>query len=410
MKQFITLLFFLFVYLYGFSQQPLILDDGENFYSYNYSNCTYRFMGNIPGASFADIAFTPDGKFWGISDGFLYQIDTITISPTLIGQSKGTEGVSLVALNDSILLDEFQDSLWGINTRTAQSYDIGYIGYSAAGDLSWFGTNLYMTTEKQLIKIVLNADYTAILNVTPVNSIDNPIPLCYGLATVPINGTPALIGAYIDAYNISPIDGTFQLLCPSIGAATAAGAASLSYPGALPVNLLSFTSSIDNKVVKLQWQTKLEINSSYFLIERSSDGVNFSGIGKVDAVGNSSNERKYSFIDNSPNVVNYYRLKEVDLDGKYVYSKILEAQLSSVQELNILGNPVRNVLQIQITNSLSQKNYLSIFDFSGRRLKTFNVENGVQNIDISFLTSGTYFLQLIDANGNFFEKAFVKSN
>ena len=230
---------------------------------------------------------------------FLYQIDTTDITPTLIGQSKGTEGLSLVALNDSILLDEFQDSLWGINIRTAQSYNIGYIGYSAVGDLSWFGTDLYMTTEKQLIKIVLNTDYTAILNVNPVNSIDNPIPVCYGLATTVINGIPNLIGTYIDAYNISPIDGTFQILCPTIGAATAEGAASISYPGALPINLLNFTSTLNNTTVDLRWQTTTEINSDYFSIERSVDGVNFSSIGKINAAGNSSSVKQYSFIDNT---------------------------------------------------------------------------------------------------------------
>jgi hypothetical protein len=406
MKRFIFILL-IFIGVKGFGQQPIFIAEGANIYSLNLTNCAYRFIGKSNVSAFNDIAFTPDGNLWGISSG-LYKIDTSTAFATFIGISQVTSGaVSLVALNDSILLAEDFDSLWGINVKNAESYNMGNIGYVAVGDLSWLGNNLYMTGDNQLIKIVLNSDYSKVISATPLNSMNNPIPLCLGLTTATINGQDTLIGfAGLNAYTLSSINGTFNLFCSSIPSAD--GAASLSFPQNLPVSLIDFGYEILNTTVHLQWQTTSEINSSYFLIERSVDGVNFSGIGKVNAAGNSTALKQYSFIDNTPLNTNYYHLKEVDLDGKYTYSKILQVNIPQTQALILLGNPVQNNLQIQINNSTLSTNYLSIFDFSGRRLKTFNAQNGVQNIDVSFLSSGTYMLQLITADGKVFDKPFVK--
>jgi hypothetical protein len=184
----------------------------------------------------------------------------------------------------------------------------------------------------------------------------------------------------------------------------------------LPVDLLNFTYSIINQTVKLQWQTTNEINSDYFSIERSADGVNFSGIGKVNAAGNSNGLKQYEFIDQTPLSARrgvggeaFYRLKEVDLDGNYKYSNILLVKMPQGQPLIIMGNPVQNNLQLIIDNLQSATNYLSIFDFTGRRLNSFTAQNGVQDIDVSYLTAGTYVLQMITADGQVYDKVFVKS-
>jgi hypothetical protein len=266
-----------------------------------------------------------------------------------------------------------------------------------------------MTGYNQLIKIVFNNTFTAIVSSTPLNSISNPIPSeCDGLVTLSIDGKDSLVAfAGSGIYGLSSVDGSATLLsCQNEPGS--AGAACMYFPSALPVTLLNFTSTLLNKTVQLQWQTTSEINSSYFLVEKSSDGINFSGIGKVNAAGNSTSLKQYSFIDNNPLSINYYRLKEVDLDGKYVYSKILQVQMQQSTALSIIGNPVQNVLQIQINNSSLSTNYLSIFDFTGRRLKAFNAQNGLQNIDVSFLSAGTYVLQMITADGKIYDQLFVK--
>jgi hypothetical protein len=405
MKRFIFILL-VFIGVKGLAQQTVLVNSGGNIYSVDLINCSSRLICKINVLSFVDIAFTSDGRIWGINS-ILYLIDTTNSSARPIGSSTGTGGVSLVGLNDSTLLSEYQDTLYGINTKTAQSYKIGYLGYEACGDLTWLDNVLYMTTCNQLIKIVLNDTYTAIVTVTAVNSIGNPIPQCDGLATMSFNGSDSIVG-FSGPYLFNQINGTYQLICGSVPSIGADGAASMSFPSSLPVNLLNFTSTLLNKTVQLQWQTTSEINSSYFLIERSSDGVNFSTIGKQAAAGNSNSLKQYSFIDNNPQSINYYRLKEVDFDGKYVYSKILSVKMLQANALNIIGNPVQNNLQLIIDNLQSSTNYLSIFDFSGRRLKTFNAQTGLQNIDVSFLSSGTYVLQMITADGKIYDQLFVK--
>jgi hypothetical protein len=408
MKPFIFIVL-VFVGVKGFGQQPVFVNDGRgNLYSLNLNNCTSRLIGNT-GQSFQDIAFTPNGNLWGISENSLYQIDTTNALIKLIGFSyPGTFTSGLVALNDSTLLGDYNDSLYGINTKNSEGFNIGYIGYEDCGDLSWVDNILYMNTCAQLIRINFNSNYTNIINSYPINNLNSSLPQMYGLATTMINGINKLVG-FAGPYAISTLDGTYQEICENLDTIGAYGAASMSFPSSLPVNLLNFTSTLLNNSVKLQWQTTSEINSSYFLIERSFDGVNFSGISKVNAAGNSTSLKQYSFIDQTPLAGEaFYRLKEVDLDGKYVYSKILLVKMPQANTLNIIGNPVQNVLQIQIDNSTLSTNYLSIFDFSGRRLKTFNAQCGLQNIDVSFLSAGSYILQLITADGKVFDKPFVK--
>jgi hypothetical protein len=294
-------LFSYFIFFQFFSQQPIFVTDGNsNLYSVNLFNCSSKLIGLTRG--FYDIAFSRDGKLWGI-DGDLYLVDTLTGAATLIGESIGTHSVSLVGLNDSILLSEVNDSLYGINVRSAQSYNIGFIGYSSCGDLSWYNNNLYMSSNRgQLIKIVLNNTFTQIISATALNNISDACFL--GLITTQYNETQNLIGftGQGNVDNISAIDGTYELICSTLNTSSVVieGGASMSFPSSLPVSLLNFTYSIINQTVKLQWQTTNEINSDYFSIERSSDGLNFSGIGKVNAAGNSNGLKQYAFIDHSP--------------------------------------------------------------------------------------------------------------
>jgi hypothetical protein len=405
MKPFIISLLF-FLCLQASSQQPVFINGGAEIYSVNMSDCSYRFVGKSNGPQFDDIAFTPDGRLWGIADGSVYQIDTTNAVATFIINSIVADGVSLVALNDSILLGETLDTLWATNIRTSQNYNMGNIGYDAAGDLSWLGNDLYMTSYNQLIKIIFNSNFSAIVSSKPVNSIDNPIPMCDGLATVLLNGQASLIGfCNGGAYNISPIDGTFQLIC-DLGAD---GAASISYPTAFPIHLLSFTSTLLNKTVNLQWQTATEINSNYFLIERSTNGTSFTTIGKQSAAGNSSSLKQYSFTDNAPLSTNYYRLKEVDLNGNATYSNILVVKLPQANTLTILQNPVQNLLQLQLNSGSPAPSSLALYDMSGRKLKTLSLPNGLQTINVSNLAIGTYLLQLTTGNGGVYNERFVKS-
>lgn len=229
MKKALSFLIFSF-YLQASSQPIFVTISGGNLYSLNLSTCSSRFVGPT-GHGFGDIAFTPDGKLWGIEGGILYKIDTTNANTTMIGTT-GTQAVSLVALNNTILLAEYGQNLYGINTINATSYLIGHLGYTASGDLTWYDNDLYMTASNLLIKIVSNSSFSSISSVTKVNSDGNNIPTCEGAVTAPFIGFDNSIIGFSggNAYKICQIDGSSQLLCASIVPAGIPGAATLTLP------------------------------------------------------------------------------------------------------------------------------------------------------------------------------------
>ncbi len=166
----------------------------------------------------------------------------------------------------------------------------------------------------------------------------------------------------------------------------------------LPIRLLSFSGKKENGNNKLIWQTSHEVNASHFDIERSENGKTFNKIGEVKATGGPSEKVGYEYLDSKHLTTNiqqlsYYRLKMLDLDGKYEYSKIifLENEKTKIGKLQIYPNPVSTILNIEnmegnvvvISNALGQSN-------------TYNVlkNNGLNaNIDVSALPKGFYFLK-----------------
>jgi hypothetical protein len=210
-----------------FSQSSIFVTiSGGDLYKLNLSTCTSTFVGST-GQSFGDIAFTPNGKLWGIFSGSLYQIDTINASATLIGNS-GLQGVSLVGLNDTTVLIEEGQNLYGIRTTNTMTYFIGNIGYSATGDLTWYDNNLYMSSGIDIIKIVLNSDNSSILSAAPVSNI-NSLPPSEGIATSSFIDSDNRIVSFPnrDVIKICQIDGSYQMLCQNIVPGPIPGGASI---------------------------------------------------------------------------------------------------------------------------------------------------------------------------------------
>lgn len=164
---------------------------------------------------------------------------------------------------------------------------------------------------------------------------------------------------------------------------------------ALPVKLVSFDAVKSGKQVVVNWKTATEENSSSFVVERSTDGTNFSAIGTVAAAGNSTAERSYYFTDISPVTGNnYYRLREVNLDGSADYSRIAVVKFGKGNVLQLFPNPVKDELTIKqaFTNGT-----VYIYDVNGKqvfmRQLSGNNSNGA-SINISNLTQGIYVVKL----------------
>jgi hypothetical protein len=171
----------------------------------------------------------------------------------------------------------------------------------------------------------------------------------------------------------------------------------------LPVQCSSFNYKTEGNKVYLQWQTEVEFNNDRFEIERSVDGINFEKISSLP----SSSSKKYSYVDiMNVSAVYYYRLKQVDKDGKSSYI-CRTLKVSSNSKNLIFGiaypNPVINELQVDIIKPISGKINIQILNIQGQVLYQLNKEltNSDHQIKIntSTLNSGNYILKLISNQG-----------
>ncbi|MCW5917417.1 MAG: T9SS type A sorting domain-containing protein [Ferruginibacter sp.] len=166
----------------------------------------------------------------------------------------------------------------------------------------------------------------------------------------------------------------------------------------LPIQLTSFTAQeAGNKYVLLQWKTASEQNSNRFEVERSADGFRFIKIGQVLASGNSTTEKQYQLIDRSPfRGLNYYRLKQVDLDNHSSFSSVRRVELDLVKYFTIVNNPSNGMDVIFKTNYISGT--LIISDLTGRQILKKDVNAGTFRIGTSHLPNGMYWATLL-SNG-----------
>ena len=167
----------------------------------------------------------------------------------------------------------------------------------------------------------------------------------------------------------------------------------------LPVTLLSFTGQQQNKDALLQWQTSNEINTAYFNLQRSTDGVHFITIHKTMASGNSSTVRNYAYTDANINLLNstkiYYRLAETDNNGTTTYSKTIAITVTNGRlSIAIAPNPVQNTIYlyspVSVTNAqVTVIGMNGVLLYSSRQNMVAGVPLG---IDASRFAKGMYLI------------------
>ena len=169
--------------------------------------------------------------------------------------------------------------------------------------------------------------------------------------------------------------------------------ADLSAP--LPLTWLSFTAKAQNNSQSLlQWATAQEQNTKDFYIQHSANGINWVTIGSLPAAGNSNSTSYYNYVHTNPEKgLNYYRIKQTDVDSRYSYSPVRTLLFTrALQPFTILGNPVtNNVLTLQINMATS----LAFYTADGKLLWREQVNAGTKTIDVSRYAKGTYLLKTI---------------
>ncbi len=167
----------------------------------------------------------------------------------------------------------------------------------------------------------------------------------------------------------------------------------------LPVTLVTFNAKRNAALNNITWSTSQEINTSLFVIERSSDGRNFTQIGQVAAAGNSNTLRTYQFNDVSPvKGINYYRLRIVDRDNIAKFSDIRSVRNAGNADFTIYPNPVRDVMKVEINADKIDKGLMSITDINGKqvynRLVNIAAGNNTFSIDFSNMAQGAYIIKI----------------
>lgn len=177
----------------------------------------------------------------------------------------------------------------------------------------------------------------------------------------------------------------------------------------LPVELLSFKAKAINSSVQLTWETASEKNNDFFVVERSTNGETFEQVAKVSGNGTSSTMHYYKVIDNAPVFgLNYYRLKQVDLDGTFAYSKVVTAHISEGQQKAVLyPNPAAEQLAVSFAKP-SEKVVIRIINLLGQELMVKEAQKtDLVKIDVQHLPAGTYQV-VIDGNQYQEVQKFIK--
>lgn len=172
----------------------------------------------------------------------------------------------------------------------------------------------------------------------------------------------------------------------------------------LPATGLNLTAALNGNDVQLKWKTVSEANSDKFIIERSTDGTNYTQIGVKQAAGYSTTESNYSYTDpNMTDNARYYRVKLVDFDGKGSYSNVAIVRKSGgIKGMKIFPNPVVNQLNLEFSN-MKGNHTVSLYNINGQEVvrQVISVNSTVQYFTLvkNSLPAGSYIIK-VKSNDN----------
>jgi trimeric autotransporter adhesin len=182
----------------------------------------------------------------------------------------------------------------------------------------------------------------------------------------------------------------------------------LAFQPPVSMQLTSFTA-IANKGAELKWVAIHEENNNYFELEHSTDGQTFTRINKIQGKAASSGSSSYTYLDKDPvNGINYYRLKQVDLEGKisytntlsltYTYNNLANAEAGYIV---VYPNPAQGAINVDIPNRDLKSIRINILDLQGKKVRStvLGSQDKLQQ-DISGLNTGAYIIEVINASTN----------
>jgi len=359
--------------------------------------------GEDPGGTWSAAATNPPGATFDATTG------TFTVAGAPVGTYEFTytiaDGVCLgsstmITVNVTVCPITTTETVSG----TIYIDDNGIPGYQAGEEVT--GGGMTVTIYEDIDSSGTFTVGDILVTVVPVDTTGNwTVDL-----DSPGNYVVVIGGTLPPGYN--PVDASTAVVLPSGGAGTFIA---LEIVNAITMGAI--TALADCNEVLLNWTTGTESNTTYFLIQRSIDGYNFTTVGTISAAGSSSTTINYYFNDKySVASVVYYRIVTLHTDGTVINSNVISVMgecNESVTLSNLFPNPVMNILNFDLTTNIDQFVKVTIMDVTGRVHNTqlISIVNGRNRLQMntSKLANGIYFLHISTTESNFTHvEKFVK--
>lgn len=294
---------------------------------------------------------------------------------------------------------------------TPSSTTVPYPSVGTVFTLSGAGSNPPVPSGTDVEDGLLGAGKTIVITSLPTHTtlLYNDIPVTvnqvitnFDPSLLKIQVTPTTVGETGTSFTFAYRDAaSVQDLTPATY--------NLDWGTPLPVTMGAFMVSKEDNKAKLKWETYAETNNKGFAVERSTDSRNWIQIGFVASAatgGNSNGKLDYVTYDNHPLAgTNYYRLKQVDLDGKSTYTEVRQVSFNQDNTISIYPNPATDVIYINLAD---WKNVTEVrmFDIKGRMV--FQAKEAGNGISLAKMANGTYLLQIEQANGQTSDFKLIK--
>jgi hypothetical protein len=208
------------------------------------------------------------------------------------------------------------------------------------------------------------------------------VPVTGDFVTV-ANGSLAVFGTFAPANLTVPPGWTVKYNLPATGNVT------LYYVKPLAVELVTFKAVNKGSYNLLTWETATETNNKGFEIERKGVDGEWTNIGFVKGIGSGAT---YNFTDEGPLSISYYRLRQVDHDGKYEHSNVVSVSMTRKINAQVFPNPTRGRLTVQLPDDVTAS--IRVYNAVGQIVMTGSKVSGISEIDLSNLSRGTYIVEI----------------
>lgn len=286
--------------------------------------------------------------------------------------------------------------------NTEAFYDGGYVELSTNGGITWFdaGPYMYQNGYNSQIGVDSKSGFAGMSNQFIVTKINLSSFKGRSVKIRFVFSSDAGVGGdgwYVDDIVMTNEAGVFNVgkLINASNQLVNNSDTSTLITNIFPLTWGSFKAQKEGKIALLKWTTLQERNTAQFVVERSLNGTSFESIGTVKASGNSNSLKSYMLNDATPaKGINYYRIRQVDNDGKYSYSEVRSLTFENVNSgISITPNPAKDKIAITVPGNKKPLQVL-IYSTKGEKVGTFIISGEYNKINLPVYPSGVYFVTI----------------